>query len=194
MRPRAEGNKPRFPLNKAQGVACELLQRLRELHPVERGSIAGSLRRGIETVGDIDLVVASKEPQQASNAFLSLPWKSLRLHSTDKLETKVFTLTYDDIPVDLWIVDPDVYGVALFNRTGSTAYLMKIYKLALDRIYGANWSHDVQEHYAAFLKGDARFRTRAQMKLFLRLVNHGSTELDVFRALELPWVAPALRE
>ncbi len=117
------GERERIFLAQALKVAEEMLQGLQAVPGVVRASYAGSLRRMRETIGDIDLLAASRDPMAVMDAFASL-------RGVDRVlargPTKATVLTRGGLQVDLRVVAPDEYGSALQYFTGSQAHNIKV--------------------------------------------------------------------
>jgi DNA polymerase/3'-5' exonuclease PolX len=159
----------RRPIEAAYPVAMGLLRALRARAPVERGEIAGSFRRGRETVGDLDVLVTSDDPGAVFDAFSALPEvREVRLRGGTK-ETVLLT---GGLQVDLRVVEPEAFGAALQYFTGSKDHNVRLRSLARDRGLKVN-------EYGVF-RGDERIA--------------GRTEEDVYAALGLAWIPPELRE
>ncbi len=122
-----EGNN-RMNLGAATMCAEEILEQLKVLKEVKQISVAGSLRRGRETIGDIDILVASSDAQKVMDVFVSLPEvRSINAHG----ETKSSVMTNKNIQVDLRVVDSNNFGAALLYFTGSKNFNIKLRQLAI---------------------------------------------------------------
>jgi DNA polymerase (family 10) len=159
------------------GVALPLarwfVDRLSRLKSVEQVDYAGSLRRGKETIGDLDLLVAAeaRNAKKISESFTKLePVEEVLLSGA----TKTSVRTNERLQVDLRIVEPSCYGAALLYFTGSKEHNVALRGRANDRGYKLS-------EYGLF---------EAQTDTFIA----GKTEKDVYHALELAWIAPELRE
>jgi DNA polymerase (family 10) len=161
----------RVQIGPATDLAEEILRELREVKEVRRCDFAGSLRRMTETVGDIDLLVASEKPVPVMDAFASMPYVQRVLA---KGETKSSVLTTKGLQVDLRVVEPAVWGAALQYFTGSKAHNVHVREIAVRK--GLKLSE-----YGLF-----RAKTG---KLIV-----AETEEEVYEALGLPWIPPTLRE
>jgi DNA polymerase (family 10) len=151
---------------------AELLEgRLREVPGVERVAHAGSLRRMCETVGDLDLLVASRDPAPVMDAFTSFPEVERVLAKGD---TKSSILTARGLQVDLRVVEPEAWGAALLYFTGSKAHNIRIRELAVRKGLKLN-------EYGLFRARSGRLVVAA-------------TEEEVYERLGLPWIPPTLRE
>jgi DNA polymerase (family 10) len=163
----AEGG--RMPIEAAYPIAQSLVRNLREQAGAERVEVAGSFRRGRETVGDLDILVTSSDPARAFDVFSALPEvKEVRLRGP----TKETVLLRNGLQVDLRVVDPASFGAALVYFTGSKDHNVQIRTLGKEQGLRVN-EYGVQ-------RGEERVA--------------GRTEEDVYRALGLAWVPPEIRE
>ena len=98
---------------------------------VKRAALGGSVRRGRETVADVDLIVSAKDPEPVFDRFVS--WPEVR-EVLGRGGTKAAVRLQDgDLQVDLRVV-PDVdFATALHHFTGSKAHHIKLRGLALER-------------------------------------------------------------
>jgi DNA polymerase (family 10) len=155
----------------ALDLAEELLAELSELPAVDRSAYAGSLRRMVETIGDVDLLVASADAPAVMEAFVS---SSTVARVLVRGETKTSVETKRGLQVDLRVVEPDVWGAALLYFTGSKPHNVRIREIAVRR--GMKLSE-----YGVF---DAE-----SGKLIA-----ADTEESVYAALDLQFIPPTLRE
>jgi DNA polymerase (family 10) len=100
----------RLLLGVALPAAEEIIQQLKLSPAVERIEVGGSIRRMQETIGDIDILVASSSPKQAIEAFTKLPVVKSVLA---KGPTKASVLTRQDLQIDIRVVRPEDWGAAL---------------------------------------------------------------------------------
>ncbi len=105
-----EKGQERMPLGRALPLAQELVRAVERLSEVERISLAGSIRRRKETIGDIDILVTSPRPEQVMEAFVKLPQVETVL---EKGSTKTSIRHREGIQVDLRVVEPESFGAAL---------------------------------------------------------------------------------
>ena len=161
----------RTPLPQARRVADSIRDRLAELEAAERVEVAGSIRRGRETIGDVDLLVSSSEPEEVIEHFVGLP-------EVDEViargETKTSVRLVDGLQVDLRMVDSQVFGSALHYFTGS-----KEHHIAL-RTRAKREGLKISEYGV--------FRNDEHTPIASR------TEEEVFEALGLPYIPPEIRE
>ncbi|OGZ69364.1 MAG: DNA polymerase III [Candidatus Staskawiczbacteria bacterium RIFCSPHIGHO2_02_FULL_42_22] len=162
-------NKGRVLLQKITPVAKEVLEKLKALQGVERASLAGSLRRGKETIGDVDFLVASDKPEKIMDFFVALPGVK---KVWGKGGTKASVHMAAGFDMDLRVVPEKSYGAALQYFTGSQAHNILTRKLAIDK--GLKLSE-----YGVF-KGSKMIA--------------GKTEQEVYKAIGLPYIEPELRE
>jgi DNA polymerase (family 10) len=118
------------PITEALPVARELVSELEKLDEVERALYCGSLRRFRESIADVDIVVASKQPAPVMEKLLKMTNVSHVIGSGD---TKTSVLTASGLQVDVRIVEPHQLGAACQYFTGSKAHNIKLRQLALAR-------------------------------------------------------------
>ena len=158
----------RYLANEARLVAEELLGKLAELKAVEASEVGGSLRRWLETVKDVDLLVATKKPEKVTKEFLGLlPTATL----TGSGDTKTSIRLRTGLAVDLRLVLPEQFPFALHYFTGSVAHNVRVRARALERGMSLN-------EYELSGKRHAPIRSEA----------------DLFKTLDLAYIEPELRE
>jgi DNA polymerase (family 10) len=167
----AAGKDKRLPIAEAMPIARELVAMLAALPAVERAQYCGSLRRLRETVADVDIVVASREPLSVREAFVKMPTVREVIGSGD---TKTSVLTATGLQVDLRIVEPQQFGAACQYFTGSKAHNIKLRQRALARGWLLN----------EYGLSDAQTGE----------VIACESEEAIYRALGLPLIAPPMRE
>lgn len=173
----AESAGERVNLGYAMPLARAVIAQLKEVAGVEQIDFAGSLRRGKETIGDIDILVGAK-PQAAKgimDAFVGLPMVAEVLGHG---ETKSSIRATDDlhrIQVDLRVVDPRNWGAALMYFTGSKEHNVKLRERALSMGYTLN-------EYALAKKDDKTQHVETE------------TEEAIYKRLKLGYIPPELRE
>jgi DNA polymerase (family 10) len=113
----------RTPLGKALPQAELLIEELSQLKGVRRMEYAGSLRRGRETIGDIDLLAVTDDPEGLVEAFSS---RSDVLKVLAAGDTKASIRLDGGIQVDLRIVPIEVFGAALLYFTGSKEHNVEL--------------------------------------------------------------------
>lgn len=164
-------------LGYALPLALAMIDVLKDVKGVKQIEYAGSLRRGKETIGDIDLLVAAKEADAPSiiDAFVSLDIVGEVLGQGQTKSSIRSTDDYRNIQVDLRVVDPKHYGAALMYFTGSKAHNVKVRERAQAMGYTLN-------EYALADKDDKTKQIETK------------TEEAIYKQLGLAWVPPELRE
>ncbi len=159
----------RVPLAEAEAYVRPLVERLRTAAAVEEVEVAGSFRRRRETVGDVDILVASSRPLAIASAFISDPDVRQVLA---RGETRCSVVLRSGLQADLRVVPRSSYGSALHYFTGSKPHNIAV------RLLGVRRHLKINEYGV--------FRGTRQIG--------GRTEQDVFKAVGLPWIPPELRE
>ncbi|MFZ4767140.1 MAG: helix-hairpin-helix domain-containing protein, partial [Roseimicrobium sp.] len=155
-------------------VVLQVLDRLRQHPDVSRVEVAGSYRRGKETVHDLDFLVATKEPKSVLAEFVAMPGVARVLAHG---ETKASISLENGLQCDLRAVTNDTFACALVYFTGSKEHNIALRSRALER----GWS--LNEY--AFTPTDASSAAPSPVCL---------EEADVYRALELDCIPPEIRE
>ncbi|MDD3428264.1 MAG: helix-hairpin-helix domain-containing protein, partial [Caldisericia bacterium] len=120
----------RFPLGRVYPLAEAIIKDLKLKSPLKQISVAGSIRRMKDTIGDIDILVTSEKPQEVMETFTGLPYFTEILA---KGETKSSARTSMGIQVDIRVVDDSEYGAALYYFTGSKAHNIEVRKIAVSK-------------------------------------------------------------
>ncbi|MBI5741242.1 MAG: DNA polymerase/3'-5' exonuclease PolX [Nitrospirae bacterium] len=161
----------RFPLGHALPLAEGIIKNLKEKAPVNKLSIAGSLRRWKDTVKDIDILATSKDPHKVMDVFVHLPQIKETLM---KGPTKSSVITREGIQVDLRVVEEESFGAALAYFTGSKEHNIRLREMAVKKGLKIN-------EYGIFdVKTDRKVG--------------GAHESDVYKILEMPYIEPEMRE
>jgi len=161
----------RKPLGKVLPVAEEILDYIKKHSPVNKISLAGSLRRWKDTIKDIDILATSNDPKSVMNAFIHLPdVKEVLMHGP----TKSSIIIQEDIQVDLRVVKEESYGAALAYFTGSKEHNIRLREMAVKAGLKIN-------EYGIFREKDDK-------KL------GGEKEEDIYKILGLPYIPPEMRE
>jgi DNA polymerase (family X) len=159
----------RTPLRTAARVAAGIVAHLRRSAPLDQVEVAGSLRRGRESVGDIDILVTSTEPERVFDAFGALPdLREIVLRGPTKETIRVA----EGMQVDLRVVEPAAFGAALQYFTGSKDHNVRLRSLARDQGLKIN-------EYGVF-RGEERVG--------------GASEAEVYATLGLALIPPEIRE
>ncbi|NNF70517.1 MAG: DNA polymerase/3'-5' exonuclease PolX [Acidimicrobiia bacterium] len=165
------GKDRRTPIAEALPIAEEIVAALSGVAGVKSVQYCGSLRRFRETIGDIDILVASTQPEIASEAFVELP---IATEVVAKGETKSVILVSGGLQVDLRVVPPSSFGAAVMYFTGSKQHNIELRQRAIDR----GWT--LNEYGLSDVETDEVIASK--------------TEKAIYAALDLPYVAAELRE
>jgi len=164
-------NAGRFLVDFADGVAAEIAGYLAQTEGVEKVTAAGSLRRGKETIGDVDLLVTGRDPVPALARFIAFPRVTEVLaQGENKASAKV---GQEGLQVDVRVLDRASYGSALQYFTGSKDHNVALRNRAIKMGFKLS-------EYGLFDAHDARLA--------------GESEEEVYGRLDLDWIPPELRE
>jgi DNA polymerase (family 10) len=162
----------RFLMSFASELAADLEGYLRETPGVESITPAGSLRRGRETVGDLDLLVACSDPAPVMERFWNYPRIGEGLgRGENKASAKV---GIEGIQVDVRALPLDTYGAAMQYFTGSKAHNVALRTRAL------KMGLTLSEYGLFTVEGNQRVC--------------GVTEEEIYQRLGMAWIPPELRE
>ncbi len=176
----------RFRLADADQYVEPLLEYMLGEPAVQRIEVAGSYRRRKETVGDIDLLVISGDPDPVMERFASYP----QVAAVDKAGgTRGTVHLASGLQVDLRILTQDDYGAAMVYFTGSKEHNITLRQRALER--GLSISEYGVFQLAEDDDADSETSTTGR-ELGARVA--GRTEEEVYSAVDLPWIPPELRE
>jgi DNA polymerase (family 10) len=169
-------NSSRFLIDDAEIAAEKLITYLRKFDGLETITPAGSLRRGRETVGDLDILVTgsacSEEKVQAAVEYTAAYPPIVDLIA--KGQNKVSFRLRGGLQVDVRLLPLGSYGAALQYFSGSKMHNVTIRQRALKRGYTLS-------EYALARMDDGSFVA-------------GATEQEIYAALGLDWIPPELRE
>jgi DNA polymerase (family 10) len=147
----------------------EIVEEFKSMKEVENISPAGSLRRKRETIGDIDILVATENPQKVTEKFISMPDV---IKVWGKGVTKASVRVKGNFDIDLRVVPKESWGAALQYFTGSKAHNIKVRQIAIDKGFKLN-------EYGVF-RGKKSVASK--------------TEEEVYGAIGLRYLEPELRE
>ena len=169
----------RFQLNTGEDAAQAIAAHIRKVgKAVESVTPAGSLRRGKETVGDLDLLVTMADGYTKQKDVDAVAKHILTYAGIDQTlahgENKVSFTLEDGLQVDVRLLEKDHFGAALLYFTGSKEHTVKLRGRANDMGYTLN------EYALATLKGEKRVA--------------GRTEEEIYGKLKLDYIPPELRE
>ncbi|HNX90950.1 MAG TPA: DNA polymerase/3'-5' exonuclease PolX [Candidatus Omnitrophota bacterium] len=158
----------------ADVVADDILEYLALSKNFKKTEKAGSLRRGQETIGDIDILAVVEDSEKAMKYFAEFPGVE-KVTATGP--TKASVVLRSGTQVDLRVVDEACFGSALVYFTGSKAHNIKLRKIAKNKGYKVS-------EYGVFEE------TRSGKEKLVA----ARTENDVYKSLGMEWVPPELRE
>jgi DNA polymerase (family 10) len=161
----------RLPLNEVLPIILPLLGKLRSSEEVIRAEFAGSVRRGKETIKDVDVIVCSTD--RAKTVALFKTFGDLLVEGDEKVRVMVPVDAATSVQFDLLLTEEESFGAALCYFTGSKEHNVALRSLAKSKGYTIN------EH---------GFYTIAGKKV------GGKEEKELYDLLGLPWVPPELRE
>ncbi|MGE0407416.1 MAG: DNA polymerase/3'-5' exonuclease PolX [Candidatus Korobacteraceae bacterium] len=167
----------RFLIDQAEAIAEKLIQHLAGLPGVDKVTPAGSLRRGRETVGDLDILVTGSccnhddQRRTVLERIVSLPGISTVLAQG---ENKVSFRMRSGMQVDVRVLPPESFGAALQYFTGSKSHNVALRQRAL------KMGFTLSEYSLARVEDGQPVA--------------GATEEEIYRALNLDYIPPELRE
>lgn len=164
----------RMLLSQALPIADEILSGIKSIEGIRKAALGGSLRRGKETIGDIDIIACANK-----NDWKKILNQVLKLHQVGRVlakgATKIsFLLEQTTTQVDIRLVNENEYGAALLYFTGSKEYNVKLRTWAKSRGWKVN-------EYGVF---DAKTGRRLA----------GRTEEEIFEWFDMQFIPPELRE
>lgn len=147
----------------------QIEKRLQQVKGVKNAVAAGSVRRMKETVGDIDYLVSTSDPERVMEHFVKMPEVEKVL---GRGQSKVFVKLASGIDADLLVVPEESWGSALQYFTGSKEHSVRLRKIAIAKGLRLNeWG---------IFKDDKRIA--------------GATEEKIYETLDLQWIPPEMRE
>jgi DNA polymerase (family 10) len=160
----------RFPREEVVDDAEMLVSTIKSVPDVERAEVAGSFRRQKSTIGDLDVMVVTKDAKKVSDAIVKLPIvRNVVAHGDRKVS---FDLA-SGLRVDVRFVEASQWGSALLYFTGDKEHNISLRKRAIERGWKLN------EYALADEKGK---------------VIASKEEKDIYEALDLPYIEPVNRQ
>ncbi|MEJ6949745.1 DNA polymerase/3'-5' exonuclease PolX [Natronospora cellulosivora (SeqCode)] len=159
----------RFLLSTAKEIIEKIIAYLEEDNAVEKITVAGSYRRYKETIGDLDILVISKENRRVIKRFIE--YSDVK-EVLSRGETKSSIILYSGMQVDLRVLDQESFGAALLYFTGSKEHNVALRRIAQEKGLKIN-------EYGVYKKKE---------KLA------GETEESVYSQLDMPFIIPELRQ
>ena len=178
----------------AQGVADRFVEMISAVKGVKRCAFAGSLRRGRETIGDIDILIATSDPDAAREAFTKAKGV-MKVLSNGEKKSSIRVAIEDEssrwgaedntaVQVDLRIVDESAWGAALMYFTGSKEHNVRLRERAIKQGMTLN-------EYGLF-KDDGSEKTPPQERGEKPLAC--KSEDAIYSKLGVPYYPPTIRE
>lgn len=161
----------RFLLKQAHEDGQSYFDYLKQHDKIKRLSLAGSLRRRKETIGDLDILASSDNPNEIMDFFVK--YKEVK-QTLLKGSTKTSVILNDGLQVDLRVVEDKSFGAALQYFTGSKEHNVKMRSIAIKKGYKLN-------EYGLFNKKTEKFVV-------------GENEEEIYNKLGLEYIEPELRE
>lgn len=166
-------------LDEAEFIANMMYESLKNVPGVQKIDVAGSYRRKLETIGDIDILIAA-EQEHVSGIFDVFTTHPDVVEVLGRGDTKSSVRTREGRQVDLRIVTKKQFAAALMYFTGSKEHNVVMRQRARDRGMALN-------EYGLFALDEAGNTDFDRPKPF-------ETEADIYKELGLHWVPPELRE
>jgi len=158
-------------LNLAYEDGNNFIKFLKKCDKIDRLSVAGSLRRMKETIGDLDILASSDKPDDVMDYFVKY---DVIQEVLMKGSTKTSVLLKDDIQVDLRVVKDESFGAALQYFTGSKEHNVNLRGIAIKKGFKLN-------EYGLFDKENDKFIV-------------GKNEDEIYKKLGLSYIEPEIRE
>lgn len=152
-------------------IAEDIEKRLKDRDEVIKVRLAGSIRRMKETIGDVDILVISKDPGKVMDFFVNMEEVK---KVVSKGNTRSTIIAENNLQVDLRVVDEGSFGSALQYFTGSKEHNIQVRQIALDKNY------KLSEYGLMDKEKNEKIA--------------GEKEKEIYRKLGLEYVVPELRE
>ena len=166
------GAQKRMVLHEAEQYARAIVEYLKAGGGIDAIEAAGSFRRRRETIGDLDIVVSCRNAAAAAAVIHRFTKFGEVKEVASQGDTRSTVRLSSGLQVDLRVVEPAAFGAAMQYFTGSQAHNIELRKIAQAKKLKLN-------EYGLY-RGSKSIA--------------GRTEADVYRALDLDWIAPELRE
>src|SRR3954449_9758204 len=167
----AEAPRPRMLVNKALQIGDAIVEALRAHPAADRVELAGSARRLVDSVKDLDVVATASDPRALLAALGDI---DLVEESSGTESNAARARTHTGLAIDLRVVEPDQFGNVLQHLTGSKNHNMALREQVVRRGL----------HVSEYGVLDDSTGT----------THRCPTEEEVYALLGLPWIPPELRE
>jgi DNA polymerase (family 10) len=167
----------RFLIDNAEEAAEKLIEYLKQFKGIEKITPAGSLRRGRDTVGDLDILVTGKACATEAGRQEAIEYVAKYPPVMDVIargDNKISFHLRDGMQVDVRLLPPESFGAAMQYFTGSKAHNVALRQRALKMGYTLN------EYSLATLEGEKPVA--------------GKTEEEIYAKLKLDYIPPEMRE
>ena len=172
------------PIGRALPLAELLVETMESVKGVQRAAYAGSLRRGEETIGDIDILCVTTDREAAREAFTTMEGVTDVLANGEKKCSVRIEYKRRPIQADLRLVESDHWGVALMYFTGSKDHNVRLREIAIKKGLTLNeyglFEDDGSEESSPQSRGETPVAAKS--------------EEDIFQALDRAFVVPELRQ
>jgi DNA polymerase (family 10) len=168
----------RIPVGTALPAAEHILALLLELPEVQEGIIAGSIRRGRPTIGDVDILICSDNAAPIMDTFVNMKNVARILgHGPTKSSVEL----HNGLQADVRVLARKNWGAALQYFTGSQAHNIATREIARQKGYSLN------EEALRPIDADGNLKPESEYVFC-------ETEAEVYEKIGLPWIPPELRE
>lgn len=179
----AKNSKIRFLLPHAEQIVDRIITYMKKCKYVEKIEAAGSFRRRNPTIGDLDMPIATNEPDKVLEHFLKFPEIADVLATGDK---KASVVLKNDVQVDIRVSTPQAYGAMLQYFTGSKQHniLLRNYSLTKDMSlseYGIKKGGDLKE-----FSDEESFYKFIGLPFIPPEIRHGNFEVEAAQKDKLP--------
>lgn len=195
-------NEPvRMLLPTADRLARQILAYLKKIREVKQADTLGSLRRQVATVGDIDLAVATDQPEKVLDHFVAFPGS---VKTVERGPAGTTIELADGTQIDLRVHPPGSYGSLLQHFTGSKNHNIKLREMALKKGWSlSEWGVKYQESRSKY-KGEENTqrlkdpniqnKVESSKKNSQDEVRKFRTEKEFYEFLKMQWIPPEIRE
>ncbi|MEK7463195.1 MAG: PHP domain-containing protein, partial [Patescibacteria group bacterium] len=169
----------------------KLEEKLKMIKGVERVDVAGSVRRKKETIGDIDILIISKNSKPVMDFFTNMPEvEKVFAYGTTKSSVKL----KNGLDADLRVVPPESYGAALNYFTGSKEHNIALREIAIKKGYKLNeyGLFKIKNQKSKIKITNQNAKILEDEKLWKQIV--GKTEEEIYTKLGLAYIEPEMRE
>jgi DNA polymerase (family 10) len=150
--------KGRIPYLKAKKIADKIVSELKKLAEVDEVIAAGSLRRKMPTIGDLDIVVKTKYPERVIDKFVKMPFVKKIVGQGNE---KATIITKENVQVDIRVFTEEEFGAGMLYFTGDKEHNIWLRKIAIKKGLKLN-------EYGLF-RGSKRIAGRTEQEIYQSL-------------------------